>query len=175
MQFLPVVSCDFKSVCVFPQSCLALWDHMDYSEPGSSLCPWDFPGKNTGVGCHIFLQGIFPTKGSNPHQLQKYFKQKITFFRNLFSLMHVPGSQTRSPTFSSLILLAFSCAYHLVRVSVTELGFFLLKGDKILKILSWPAWKTTQFLYFQSRVIFSQKCPLVIPSKTNEKKKGHFS
>ena len=30
------------------------------------LCPWDFPGKNTGVGCHYLLQGIFPTEGSNP-------------------------------------------------------------------------------------------------------------
>ena len=29
------------------------------------LCPWDFPGKNTGVGCHALLQGIFPTQGSN--------------------------------------------------------------------------------------------------------------
>ena len=28
--------------------------------------PWDFLGKNTGVGCHFFLQGIFPTQGSNP-------------------------------------------------------------------------------------------------------------
>ena len=25
------------------------------------LCPWDHPGKNTGVGCHALLQGIFPT------------------------------------------------------------------------------------------------------------------
>ena len=29
------------------------------------LCPWDFPGKNTGVGCHFLLQGNFPTQGSN--------------------------------------------------------------------------------------------------------------
>ena len=28
--------------------------------------PWDSPGKNTGVGCHALLQGIFPTQGSNP-------------------------------------------------------------------------------------------------------------
>ena len=27
---------------------------------------WDFPGKNTGVGCHFPLQGIFPTQESNP-------------------------------------------------------------------------------------------------------------
>ena len=30
------------------------------------LCPWDSPGKNTGVGCHSLLQGIFTTQGSNP-------------------------------------------------------------------------------------------------------------
>ena len=29
-------------------------------------CPWDFPGKNTGAGCHFLLQGIFVTWGSNP-------------------------------------------------------------------------------------------------------------
>ena len=29
------------------------------------LCPWDSPGKNTGVGCHALLQGIFPTQGLN--------------------------------------------------------------------------------------------------------------
>ena len=30
------------------------------------LLPWDSPGKSTGVGCHFLLQGIFPTRGSNP-------------------------------------------------------------------------------------------------------------
>ena len=34
-------------------------------QPTRLLCPWDFPGKNTGVGCHFLLQGIFPTQGSN--------------------------------------------------------------------------------------------------------------
>ena len=27
------------------------------------FCPWDSPGKNTEVGCHFLLQGIFPTQG----------------------------------------------------------------------------------------------------------------
>ena len=31
------------------------------------LCPCDSPGKNTGVGCHALLQGIFPTQGLNSH------------------------------------------------------------------------------------------------------------
>ena len=30
------------------------------------LFPWNFPGKNTGVGCHFLLQGIFLTQGLNP-------------------------------------------------------------------------------------------------------------
>ena len=30
------------------------------------LCPWNFPGKNTGAGWHFLLQGIFPTQGSKP-------------------------------------------------------------------------------------------------------------
>ena len=29
------------------------------------LCPWDFPNRNTGVGCHSLLQGIFSAQGSN--------------------------------------------------------------------------------------------------------------
>ena len=37
---------------------------MDCS-PVRLLCPWDSPGKNTGVGSHSLLQGIFPTQGSN--------------------------------------------------------------------------------------------------------------
>ena len=38
----------------------------DSSTPHGLYCPWNSPDKNTGVGCHFFLQGIFPTQGSNP-------------------------------------------------------------------------------------------------------------
>ena len=34
-------------------------------QPARLLCQWDFPGKNTGVGGHALLQGIFLTQGSN--------------------------------------------------------------------------------------------------------------
>ena len=44
------------------QSCLTLCGSMDYAR---LLCPWDSPGKNTGVGCHFLLQGIFLTQGLN--------------------------------------------------------------------------------------------------------------
>ena len=33
--------------------------------PSRLLCPWNFPGRNTGVGCHSLFQGFFPTQGWN--------------------------------------------------------------------------------------------------------------
>ena len=53
--------------CLASKMCLTLCNPMNYSLPG--LCPWDFPGKNTGEGCHFLLQGIFLTPGSNLHLL----------------------------------------------------------------------------------------------------------
>ena len=38
----------------------------DWMYPTRLLCPWNSPGKHTGVGCHSLLQGIFLTQGSNP-------------------------------------------------------------------------------------------------------------
>ena len=52
-------------LCAWSLSHVRLCNPMDCSPPGSSV-HGDSPGKNTGVGCHALLQGIFPTQGSNP-------------------------------------------------------------------------------------------------------------
>ena len=39
------------------------------------LCPWDSPGKNTGVSCHALLQRILPIQGSNSCLLQLLYWQ----------------------------------------------------------------------------------------------------
>ena len=56
----------FVCVCahVCALSCLTLQTHGQ--KHSRLLCPWNFPGKSTGVGCHLLLQGIFPTQGWNP-------------------------------------------------------------------------------------------------------------
>ena len=44
------------------------------------LCPWDSPAKNTEVGCHSLLQGIFPPQGSNPgllHRMQILYRHQL--------------------------------------------------------------------------------------------------
>ena len=56
-------------VCVLSQSVMSnsLWPPK--TVVARLLCPWGYPSKNTGVGCHFLLQGIFPTQELNPHLL----------------------------------------------------------------------------------------------------------
>ena len=55
----------YAMLCLVAQLCPTLCDPMDY-RPTRLLCSCNSPGKNTGVGCHALLQGIFATQGSNP-------------------------------------------------------------------------------------------------------------
>ena len=60
------------------QLCPTLFASVNSSPPGSSVHA-DSPGKNTGVGCHALLQGIFPTQGLNlgfPHCKQISLKSE---------------------------------------------------------------------------------------------------
>ena len=49
-----------ESICVCASHFSLVWFFVT-----RLLCPWNSPGKNTGVGCHALLQGIFPTQGLN--------------------------------------------------------------------------------------------------------------
>ena len=60
--------------------------------PVRLLCPWDSPGKDTGVGCYSLLQGIFLTQGLNPGLLR---------CRQI--LYHLSHWGTHIPTYDSLI------------------------------------------------------------------------
>ena len=78
-------------------------------QPRRLLCPWDFPGKNAGVGCHFLLRGIFPSQGSNPHsQEQDCLEPKpapcVKHYLHLVAL-HRNVAETLKPT-SKCILVA---------------------------------------------------------------------
>ena len=62
-KFKPTAECAVLRLTA--QSCSTLCDPTVCSPPGSSV-HGDSPGKNSIVGGHAFLQGIFPTQGSNP-------------------------------------------------------------------------------------------------------------
>ena len=59
------------------------------------LCPWDSPGRNTGVGCHFLLQRIFLTQGSNPDLLHH---------REILYCPSPQGSNISSVQFSCLVV-----------------------------------------------------------------------
>ena len=56
-------NCKCEVKVLVAQSCLTLWSHG--LQPTKILSPWNSPGKNTGVGCYSFLQGIFLIQGLN--------------------------------------------------------------------------------------------------------------
>ena len=56
------ILCAIIKTCAVCVSCTVLSDSLQPHglQPASLLCPWDSPGKNTGVDSHALLQGIFP-------------------------------------------------------------------------------------------------------------------
>ena len=54
-----------KCMLLVTKSCPTLYDSMDCSPPGSSMCEIS-PTKNTGVGCRFLLQGNLPNAGIKP-------------------------------------------------------------------------------------------------------------
>ena len=103
---LCVCMCIYICVCMCAQSlsCLTLCDPMDCRFT-RLLCPWDIPGKNTEMGCHFLLQGIFPIHASNSHLLHPLY------------LLHwqadpLPLSHLRSPSVYVYIVMTDSCDPH---------------------------------------------------------------
>ena len=82
------------------------------------ICPWDFPGKNIGVGCHFFFQGIFPIQGSNLH------------------LLHCQAYSLPLSHLGSMIIfyfiLNFKIFFVMKKLHQTSLNHSLAKGNKYL-------------------------------------------
>ena len=88
----------------------SLWPHGLW--PTRLLCPWNFPGKSTGVGCHFLLQGIFQTQGSNLGLLH---------CRQVLYHLSYQGSQVRT---------ALSTSYILSHLSLTNVLLWWLSGEE---------------------------------------------
>ena len=70
-----IPACDSFSLLLFSSMCCAMLSHVRlFPTPWVVACQaplsmGDSPGRNTGVGCHVLLQGIFLTQESNPYLL----------------------------------------------------------------------------------------------------------
>ena len=82
--------------CSVAKLCLTLLQSYGL-QPIRLLCPWDFPNKNTEVGHHFFLQGIFLIQGSKLHLL--HWQADSLLLSHLGSLyLPVPQFIYSSPT-----------------------------------------------------------------------------
>ena len=97
---------------------------MDCSLPSTSVLG-DSPGKNTGVGCHALLQGIFPTQGSNPGLLHS--RQILYQLRHQGSLVYLNKYLKTVKTNQSIETLKINSII-LVSLPLSREGKFLLAG-----------------------------------------------
>ena len=63
------------NACSTAHLCLTVQPHG--LQPTKLLCPWDYPSKNTGIGCHILLQGILINVLG--HNGKNYYKKEYTY------------------------------------------------------------------------------------------------
>ena len=60
----PCINCSQTVMYILSHSVMSNSLQSHGLSPVTLLCPWNFPGKNTGARCHFWLQGIFLTQGS---------------------------------------------------------------------------------------------------------------
>ena len=116
-----------ECACILgPQSCPTLWSRG--LKPTELLCPWDFPGKSTGVGCHFLLR-IFPTQESNSCLLCLLHWQTDSL-----PLSHL-GSPLKEPVISVAVIITFYFLYLLIlleRVMLHMLNTYMPLFKKLL-------------------------------------------
>ena len=123
----------------------SLWPHGLQST--RLLCLWDFPGKDTGVGCHFLLQGIFLTQGSKPGLLncrQILYRMSYKGSPNLLlAMLGFPQVPSCPVCFSSLSSSLYCWNFRMLSTCLWEtmlawqvpgLSFLLSMAEKFLVI-----------------------------------------
>ena len=96
------------------QSCLTLCDSVRLQQPTRLLCPWDSPGKNTGVGCHFLLQCMKVRSESEVTQSYLTLSNPMDW--------SLPGSSVRG-TFQARVLEWGAIAFSNICVRIQYLSF----------------------------------------------------
>ena len=147
-------------------------------EPSRFLCPWNFPGKNTGMGCHFLLQGSLPNWGTEPTSLES-----PAFAGDSLPLHHIgsPSAPIHSTYFSgesriampgtSPLLKSFSWLFSSLKDRIETLPwvwYLLIKTGILVFILGFHpcfafSWTNLWFRCFQIDLVrlFVHTLPLV--------------
>ena len=110
------------SVCVCTLSCVQLF-LTPWTVAARFFCPWDSPSKNTRVGCHFLIQGIFLTHGSNP---SLPYSRQILYHGTAFEAMFSTSSKI-----SSVMLQPIRLLMHLISKNLSRLSSFKSKSSAV--------------------------------------------
>ena len=135
------------------QSCLTLCNSMDYSPPG--FCLWNYPGKNSGVGCHSLLPGFKGHFKSSTQTSLENLKCNISMLEPLLN------PSINSNLFLSLSFLQQSMvllSLHLLKPKFGSYPLFLLSFQLSL-ITSSSLANPTSKTYFIFMLFSPQKTP----------------
>ena len=89
----------------------SLWPYRP--QPSRLLRPWDYPGKNTGVGCYFILQGIFLNKGLNPW----FLPGRQILYHRFFPIWEAHDKLQPSDE-ESLVVKSIECSYQHTRTTL---------------------------------------------------------
>ena len=117
-------------------------------EPTRLLCPWNFPSKNTGVGCQTPLQGICPMQGLNPRLLPLLHCRSSFFTAELDKRApYWPTTTRNNPTrhtYSGYLVLSPSplkYSYHLPIKTPSQANYYLSKSEMLYKRGNHQIWR----------------------------------
>ena len=109
-------------------------------QPARLLCPRDFPGENTGMGCHFLLLGIFPTQGSNHIcYVGRWISYHHALWEALTSLREIFNKCLLNQTNPNTLLM-----YHFVHLPLNSQGY-----NNLITLVS--IFLTTVSILFRSR------------------------
>ena len=106
--------------------------------PSRPLCPWDSPGKNSGVGCHACLQGIFLTQGLNSsfllgrQILYHWATQEANHYIHIHTCMHECSVTQLYSTLCELLDSSLPS-----RLPFRTPGISLTQGSNLCLCISW--------------------------------------
>ena len=142
-----IVSCSIKSNSLRPHGL----------EPTRLLYSWNFPGKNTGVGCHFPLQGIFLTQGSNPCLLRLLCWQMGSLLPNHQGSPST-GGQTPKPNFFSLVVTS-SCPGHIFKHAYASVSLVLMPINPSLPLQALQGFgKKTKMKSLEGLAFLADRC-----------------
>ena len=110
-------------------------------QPARLLCPWDSPGKNTGVSCQALLLGIFPTQGSILGLLHLLHWQSDSL------PLAPPGKHVCIYTHTHTHIYVCMCIYIHIYIFFSRFKILKIRYYKILNILQFPV-LYSRFLLF---------------------------